>query len=177
MTKRYFDILTKKNYHNIHQLPKLQSIVLNMGLKDVITNKYSLLAAIFTLQLICGKKPLVTKAKSSISSFKLRKGMLLGLKVILRGKQAYKFLKKLNLIVLSSDKNFIQFNKKSFTNQGNFSFGIKELYRFPEINFQLDRNNLKKIYGLNININLNSMNYIESQLFLSLLGLPFKKNV
>lgn len=169
-----FDLLTKCNVKNEYEIPKITKIVINMGLKELITNKNHILPAFFALFLITGQKPIPTKAKKSIAMFKLRKGFFSGLKITLRGELMYHFLFKLIMIILPKNKDFKKFTVKQFDKNGNFSLGVKNIFLFPEIEKQLDNNQLVKPYGFDISIVTNSKDFETSKSLINLLGIPLK---
>ena len=154
---------------NANEVPKLERIVLNMGLGDVKDNAKSLNLAIDELSLIAGQKAVPTFAKKSISNFKVREGQKLGAKVTLRGQRMYHFLDELISIALPRVRDF-KGVKKGFDGRGNFAMGIKEQLIFPEINFD----KVEKIRGLDIIIVTSAKTDKECELLLSKLGMPFK---
>lgn len=160
----------KFNYKNIMEIPKIKKITLNMGLGKSILDKTYLKSALENLSIICGQKPIVCKAKKSISSFKLRKGWPIGCKVTLRNIKMYNFLDKLIFIAIPRIKDFNGLNKLSFDRYGNFSFGIKDQIIFPEINYYNNNYTL----GLDICININSNSNVESLELLKSLYFPFR---
>lgn len=170
-----FDLLTKCDINNEYEIPKISKIVINMGLKELIANKNHILPAFFALMLITGQKPVPTKAKKSIAMFKLRKGFLSGLKVTLRGELMYHFLFKLIMIILPKNKDFVKFSSNQFDKNGNFSLGIDNIFLFPEIEKQLDNNQLVKPYGLDISIVTNKKDLNTSKFLINLFGIPLKK--
>ena len=135
-------------YKNVNEVPKLDKIVLNMGLGDVKDNSKSLGIAIDELGIISGQKPVATKAKKAISNFKVREGMKIGAKVTLRGDRMYEFLDKLISIALPRVRDFRGVSRKSFDGHGNYALGIKEQLIFPEINYD----KIEKIRGFDIMI-------------------------
>jgi len=161
----------KKDYKNINQVPKLEKIVVNMGVGEATQNKAVLDGAVKDLTLITGRKPIVTIAKKSISNFKLREGMPIGCKVTLRSVVMYEFLDRLISIVLPKLKDFRGISQKSFDGRGNYAMGLKEQIVFPEIDY--DR--VDKVRGLDIVICTTAKTNQESEKLLRLLGLPFKK--
>ncbi len=155
-------------YKNINQVPKLERIVLNMGLGDVKDNSKSLNLAIDELSTIAGQKAVATVAKKSISNFKVREGQKLGAKVTLRGQRMYHFLDELISVALPRVRDF-KGVKKAFDGRGNFAMGIKEQLIFPEINFD----KVEKIRGLDIVIVTSSKTDKECESLLTKLGMPF----
>jgi large subunit ribosomal protein L5 len=158
------------NYRNIMEVPKLQGVVLNMGLGEAIQNIKILDNAVEELALIAGQKPVITRAKKSIASFKLRENMPIGCMVTLRRDRMYDFLDKLVHIALPRVRDFRGVSPKSFDGRGNYTLGIREHIIFPEINYD----KIDKIKGLNITIVTSSRTDEEGRLLLKLLGMPFR---
>lgn len=158
-------------YTNIMQVPKLEKIVLNMGLGEAVQNPKIIDGAVNELTRIAGQKAVVTKAKKSIASFKLREGMPIGCRVTLRGDRMYDFLSKLVNIALPRVRDFRGMSPKWFDGRGNYSLGIKEQIIFPEI----DYDKIDKIKGLNITIVTSAPTDHEGRALLGLMGMPFKK--
>lgn len=158
-------------YTTVMQVPKLEKIVLNMGIGDSIANAKLLDAAVEDLTIISGQKPLVTKAKKSIAVFKVREGMKIGAKVTLRGERMYEFFDKFVSISLPRVRDFRGVNPNSFDGRGNYSIGIKEQLMFPEINYD----KVLKIRGMDITIVTTAQTDEEGRALLSLLGMPFRK--
>ena len=161
----------KFSYQNVHQIPKLEKIVLNMGLGEAIQNIKILDLAVEELTQIAGQRPVVTRAKKSIAAFKLREGMPIGCSVTLRRKRMYDFFTKLVNIALPRVRDFRGISAKAFDGRGNYSLGIKEHIIFPEI----DYDKIDKIKGMNISIVTSAENDEEGQELLSLMGMPFRK--
>jgi len=158
------------NYRNIMEIPKLQKIVLNMGLGEAIQNIKILDNAVEELALIAGQKPVITRAKKSIASFKLRENMPIGCMVTLRRDRMYEFLDKLIHVALPRVRDFRGVSAKSFDGRGNYTLGIREHIIFPEINYD----KIEKIKGLNITINMSAKTDEEGRHLLKLLGMPFR---
>ena len=158
-------------YTTIMQVPKIDKIVVNMGVGDAIANSKLLDAAVEDLTQITGQKPLVTKAKKSIAVFKLREGMSIGAKVTLRGERMYEFLDKLISIALPRVRDFRGVNPNSFDGRGNYTIGIKEQLIFPEINYD----KVLKIRGMDIVIVTTAKTDEEGRALLTYLGMPFAK--
>ena len=158
-------------YTNVHQIPKLEKVVINMSVSDAITNSKILDTAVAELQAISGQKPVVTKAKKSIAAFKLREGMNIGAKVTLRGERMYVFLDKLFNVVLPRIRDFRGLPRKSFDGRGNYNLGLREQIVFPEINY--DR--VEKMRGMDIVIVTTAKNDEEATEFLTAMGLPLQK--
>ncbi len=158
-------------YHNVHQIPRLEKVVVNMSVGDAITNSKVLDTAVAELQAISGQKPIVTKAKKSIAAFKLREGMNIGAKVTLRGDRMYVFLDKLFNVVLPRIRDFRGLPRKSFDGRGNYNMGLREQIVFPEINFD----KVEKMRGMDIVIVTTAKNDEEATEFLTAMGLPLQK--
>ncbi len=161
----------KFGYSNVHQIPKLDKVVINMSVGDAIQNSKILDVAIKELETISGQKPVITKAKKSIAAFKLREGMNVGGKVTLRGERMYVFLDKLFNVVLPRIRDFRGLNRKSFDGRGNYNLGLKEQIVFPEINFD----KVDKMRGMDIVIVTTAKNDEEATEFLTYMGLPLQK--
>lgn len=158
-------------YTSIMQAPKLEKIVINMGVGDAIQNSKALDAAYEELTQIAGQKPVITKAKKSIAAFKLREGTQIGCKVTLRGERMYEFYDKLVSIALPRVRDFRGLSKDSFDGRGNYTIGVKEQLIFPEINYD----KVLKIRGMDIVIVTTAKTDKESRKLLELLGMPFRK--
>ena len=165
------ELINQFNYSSTMQVPRLEKIVVNMGVGDAVSNSKVLDDAVAELQVITGQKPVVTKAKKSIASFKLREGMTIGCKVTLRGERMYEFLDKLISISLHRVRDFHGINDNAFDGRGNYTLGVKEQLIFPEINFD----NIKKMRGMDIVIVTTANTDEEGRALLSLLGMPFYK--
>ena len=165
------ELINQFNYSSTMQIPRLEKIVVNMGVGDAVSNSKVLDDAVAELQAITGQKPVVTKAKKSIASFKLREGMPIGCKVTLRGERMYEFLDKLISISLPRVRDFHGINENAFDGRGNYTLGVKEQLIFPEINFD----NIKKLRGMDIVIVTTANTDEEGRALLSLLGMPFYK--
>jgi large subunit ribosomal protein L5 len=165
------ELINQFNYSSSMEIPRLEKIVVNMGVGDAVSNSKVLDDAVAELQAITGQKPVITKAKKSIASFKLREGMPIGCKVTLRGERMYEFLDKLISISLPRVRDFHGINENAFDGRGNYTLGVKEQLIFPEINFD----NIKKIRGMDIVIVTTANTDEEGRALLSLLGMPFKK--
>ncbi len=164
--------LTKKhNYSSVMLVPKLEKIVVNMGVGDAVANSKMLEAAVSDLEKITGLKPVETKAKKSIASFKIREGHKIGCKVTLRGEKMYNFLDKLISVGLPRVRDFRGVSPKSFDGRGNYTLGIKEQLIFPEINFD----EVVKVRGMDIVIVTTAKTDEEAFDLLKELGVPFRK--
>jgi len=168
--KEVVGVLQKEfNYTNNMQIPKLEKIVLNMGLGDAIENKKLLEAALEEMTLISGQHPVKTKAKKSVASFKVRKGMEIGCRVTLRGDRMYEFLDRFINIALPRVRDFKGVSKNSFDGRGNFAVGIKEQIIFPEI----DYDKVEKIHGMDIVICTSAKSDEEARKLLEAFGMPY----
>ena len=164
--------LTKKyNYTTVMAVPKLEKIVVNMGVGDATTNSKLMEAAVADLEKITGAKPVITKAKKSIAGFKIREGQAIGCKVTLRGDAMYTFLEKLVKISLPSVRDFRGISNKSFDGRGNYTLGIKEQIIFPEIVYD----EVVKVRGMDIVFVTTAKTNEEALDLLKGFGLPFKK--
>jgi large subunit ribosomal protein L5 len=161
----------KFSYSNVHEIPRLDKIVLNMGLGEAIQNIKILDSAVEELMTIAGQRPVVTRARKSIAAFKLRTGMPIGCTVTLRRQRMYDFFNKLVNIALPRVRDFRGISAKAFDGTGNYSLGIREHIIFPEI----DYDKIDKIKGMNISIVTTAKNDEEGRELLTLLGMPFRK--
>ena len=159
----------KFGYKNVMEIPKLEKIVLNVGLGDCKDNAKALELAVSELATISGQKPLVTKAKKSVANFKLRAGMNVGAKVTLRGDRMYEFADKLVSIVLPRVRDFRGVSTKAFDGRGNYALGVREQLIFPEI----DYDKVEKIRGLEMIFVTSAKTDEEAQELLQLMGMPF----
>jgi large subunit ribosomal protein L5 len=156
-------------YGNPNQVPKVEKIVLNIGLGEALTNAKAVDAAIGDLQLITGQKPIVTRAKRSIAQFRVRTGNSIGVKVTLRGERMWDFLERLTRIALPRIRDFRGVPGRSFDGRGNYSLGLREQLAFPEI----DYDKVDRLRGLEISIVTTAKTDEESKRLLELLGMPF----
>ena len=164
-------LVEKFNYSSSMQAPKVEKIVLNIGVGDAVSNSKLLDEAVNELTLITGQKPVITRAKKSIAGFKLREGAPIGCKVTLRGERMYEFLDKLVNISLPRVRDFRGVSNNSFDGRGNYSLGIKEQLIFPEINFD----KVNKLRGMDIVFVTTAKSDEEGRELLAQLGMPFKK--
>ena len=156
-------------YENVYQVPKLEKIVVNVGLGEAISNGRALEAAVNDLATITGQKPVVTRARKSIATFKLRAGMPIGAMVTLRGERMYEFLDRLVSVALPRIRDFRGVSPNSFDGRGNYTLGLREQLMFPEIDYdQIDR-----IRGLEVSIVTTAKTDDEGRRLLALLGMPF----
>lgn len=164
-------LMEKFEYTSVMQVPKVEKIVINMGVGDAVANAKNLEKAVEELTLISGQKPIITHAKKSIAAFRLREGMAIGAKVTLRGERMYEFLDKLVSVSLPRVRDFRGINKRSFDGRGNYTLGVKEQLIFPEIDY--DR--VDKVRGMDIVIVTTANTDEESKELLTQLGMPFQK--
>ena len=163
-------IMKEFQYKNVMEVPKIEKIVINMGLGEAVQNIKILESAAQELSLIGGQKPVITKAKKSIASFKLREGMPIGCMVTLRKERMYEFFNRLVNIALPRVRDFKGVPNGSFDGRGNYSMGIKEQIIFPEV----DYDKIDKIKGMNVAIVTTAKTDKAAKLLLKLLGMPFK---
>jgi len=165
-------LMERCGYKNVSQVPRLDKIVLNIGLGEVIQNAKALEAAKEDLEAISGQAPVITCARKSIAAFRLRSGMPIGLKVTLRGERMYDFFDKLVNAVLPRVREFQGVPRNSFDGQGNYTLGLKEQIIFPEIDYE----KIDKLRGLEVSIVTTANTGEESRHLLELLGMPFSKD-
>ena len=165
------NLMEKFGYKSVMQLPKMEKIVINIGVGDATTNSKYLDEAVEELTAIAGQAPVVTKAKKSIAGFKIREGQPIGCKVTLRGEKMYEFLDKLVSISLPRVRDFRGVPKKSFDGRGNYTLGIKEQLIFPEIDFD----KVNKTRGMDIVLVTTAKTDEEGRALLTELGMPFAK--
>ena len=163
-------LMRRFGYKNIMQVPKLERIVINMGLGEAIQNIKILDSAVEEIALIAGQRPVITKARKSIAQFKLRKGMPIGCMVTLRKHRMYEFFNRLMNIALPRVRDFRGISGKSFDGRGNYALGIREQLTFPEI----DYDKIDKVKGMNIIIVTTARTDEEGKELLRLLGMPFR---
>lgn len=176
MKDRYLNEITpalmqKFNYTTVMQVPKVEKVVINMGVGEAVGNSKILDVAVDELQRIAGQKPVITRAKKSIAGFKLREGMPIGAKVTLRGERMYHFLDKLFNVALPRVRDFRGVSNKAFDGRGNYTLGLKEQLIFPEIEYD----KVDKIRGMDIVIVTTAKSDEESRELLTQLGMPFVK--
>lgn len=162
-------MMKKFGYKNVMQVPKLEKIVINMGLGDTKENAKGLESAVDDLTIIAGQKPVVTVAKKSVANFKVREGMKIGAKATLRGKRMYEFADRLMNVALPRVRDFRGISPTSFDGRGNFAMGLKEQLVFPEIVYD----NVDKIRGMDIIIVTTAKSDEEARELLTFLGMPF----
>lgn len=162
-------MMEKFGYKNVMEIPKVEKIIINMGVGEAVGNPKALDAAVGDMTIIAGQKPVVTKAKKSIAAFKIRQGMPIGAKVTLRGTRMYQFLDKLINIALPRVRDFRGVNPKSFDGRGNYTMGIKEQLIFPEIEYD----KVDTTRGMDIVIVTTAKSDEEARELLRLMGMPF----
>ena len=164
-------LIKKFNYKNIMEVPKLDKIVINMGVGEAKENPKALESAVSDLTIISGQKPIITKAKKSIANFKLREGMAIGCKVTLRGEKMYDFADRLISLALPRVRDFRGVNGNSFDGRGNSALGIKDQLIFPEISYD----KIDKVRGMDIIFVTTAQTDEEAKELLTLMGMPFVK--
>jgi len=164
-------LMKEFEYSSIMQAPRVEKIVINMGIGDAIANSKALDEAVAEMTQLAGQKPVITKAKTSIANFKLREGMEIGCKVTLRGKKMYEFLDKLMNVALPRVRDFRGVNANAFDGRGNYTLGVKEQLIFPEINFD----KVNRVRGMDIVIVTSALTNAEGRALLKGLGMPFEK--
>ena len=162
-------MIEKFGYTNHMQVPRIEKIVLNMGVGEATQDKKKVTAAAEEMELIAGQKPVITKAKKSIAQFKLREGMPIGVKVTMRRERMYEFLDRLVTVAMPRIRDFRGLNPKSFDGNGNYAFGIKEQIIFPEISY--DR--IDKVRGMDVIVTTTARTDDEARELLRLFGFPF----
>jgi large subunit ribosomal protein L5 len=170
-TREIIPALVKElGYGNVYQVPRVEKVVINMGLGEAIQNPKALDSAVNELAAISGQKPVVTKAKKAIANFKLREGMSIGCMVTLRGNRMYEFLDRLMNVALPRVRDFRGVSDRSFDGRGNYSMGIREQIIFPEI----DLDKIDKVRGLTISVVTTARSDAEGKALLKALGMPFR---
>jgi large subunit ribosomal protein L5 len=165
------ELVNKFNYSSVMEVPEIEKIVVNMGVGDAVQNAKVLDTAVEELAAITGQKPIITKAKRSIATFRLREGMPIGAKVTLRGERMYEFLDKLVSVSLPRVRDFRGVSKKAFDGRGNYTLGVKEQLIFPEI----DYDKVSKVRGMDIVIVTTANTDEEAKELLTQFGMPFQK--
>ena len=165
-------MMKKFNYENVMQIPKLDKIVVNMGVGEAKENAKLLESAVADMQLITGQKPVLTKAKKSIANFKIREGMNIGCKVTLRGEKMYEFADRLINLALPRVRDFRGVNPNAFDGRGNYALGIKEQLIFPEIEYD----KVDKVRGMDIIFVTTANTDEEARELLTMFNMPFRKN-
>ncbi len=178
MTQRlytlYFDTIVPKlkqelGYKNIHQVPKLEKIVVNRGLGDAAQNAKAMESSVKEISVITGQRPVITRAKTAVASFKIRKGMPIGLMVTLRREKMYAFMDRLINVALPRIRDFRGINPKSFDGRGNYTLGIREQLIFPEISYD----SIDQIRGMDVSIVTTARSDEEGRALLKAFGMPF----
>jgi len=164
-------LVEKFDYSSIMEAPKVEKIVINMGVGEAVSNTKNLDKAVEELTLISGQKPVVTRAKKSIAAFRLREGMPIGTKVTLRGDRMYDFLDKLVTVSLPRVRDFRGVSKNAFDGRGNYTLGVKEQLIFPEVNYD----DVDKVRGMDIVIVTSANTDEEARELLGQMGMPFQK--
>lgn len=164
-------LMQKFNYTTVMQVPKVEKVVINMGVGDAVANSKVLDTAVEDLRIISGQRPVVTKAKKSIAGFKLREGMPIGAKVTLRGERMYFFLDKLFNVALPRVRDFRGVSTKAFDGRGNYTLGLKEQLIFPEIEYD----KVDKVRGMDVVIVTTAKSDEEARELLNQMGMPFVK--
>ncbi|HFB2048229.1 MAG: 50S ribosomal protein L5 [Hyphomicrobiaceae bacterium] len=162
-------MISRFKYGNIMQVPKVKKVVINMGVGEAVNDRKKIESVVNDLSLIAGQRPVVTKARKSIASFKLREGMSIGAKVTLRGDRMYEFLDRLITIALPRVRDFRGLNPKSFDGRGNYAMGLKEHIVFPEINYD----KVDEVWGMDIIIVTSAPNDNEARELLKQFNFPF----
>ena len=175
LRKKYKDEIVPQlmkdfGFKNVMQVPKLDRIVVNMGLGEAVQNAKLIESAAEELKAITGRKPVVTRAKKSIASFKLREGMPIGVMVTLRGEQMYDFLDRLISLALPRTRDFKGISPKAFDGRGNYTLGIREQIVFPEINYD----KIDRIKGMNVTLVTTAETDEQGRALLKSLGMPFR---
>jgi large subunit ribosomal protein L5 len=163
-------LMKEQSYDNVNQVPRLEKVVLNMGLGEAIQNAKIMDSAVAELTAITGQKPVVTKSRKAIANFKLRENMAIGCMVTLRGRQMYEFLDRLMNLALPRVRDFRGVSDRAFDGRGNYSLGIREQIIFPEI----DIDKIDKVRGLTVSIVTTAKTDAEGKALLTALGMPFR---
>ncbi|HWJ03605.1 MAG TPA: 50S ribosomal protein L5 [Verrucomicrobiae bacterium] len=164
-------LLQKFSYKNVMQIPKIEKVVINMGVGEAIGNAKAMDSAVTDLTKIAGQKPVVTRAKKSIAAFKLREGMAIGTKVTLRGERMYEFIDKLFNVALPRVRDFRGVSPKAFDGRGNYTLGLKEQLIFPEIEYD----KIDKLRGMDVVFVTTAKSDEEARELLKLMGMPFRE--
>jgi len=165
-------LMNEFEYSSVMQVPRITKIVINVGLGEALDNAKALEFASNDIMMISGQKPVITKAKKSVASFKLREGRSIGVKVTLRGEKMWSFLTRLIHVALPRTRDFQGVSPDSFDGRGNYTLGLREQLIFPEINYD----SIDKIRGMEVTIVTTARNDEEGRRLLSLLGMPFERN-
>ncbi|MEA3439662.1 MAG: 50S ribosomal protein L5 [Chloroflexota bacterium] len=165
------DLMKSLNYKNVMEVPRIEKVVVNIGVGEAIDNARALESAVNDLTLITGQKPIITRARKSIANFKLREGRAIGVKVTLRGERMWSFLDRFMNIALPRVRDFRGISPNSFDGRGNYTLGLREQLVFPEI----DYDTIDKLRGMEITIVSTARTDDEGRQLLDLLGMPFRK--
>lgn len=165
-------LMKKYEYSSVMEIPKINKIIINMGVGEAKDNSKTLEGAVNDLTIVTGQKPVITKAKKSVANFKLREGMKIGCKVTLRGQRMYDFLNRLFNIALPRVRDFRGISPNAFDGRGNYNLGIKEQLIFPEIEYD----KVDMIRGMDVNIVTTAKTDEEAKELLTLMGAPFRKS-
>jgi large subunit ribosomal protein L5 len=165
-------LMDEFEYSSVMQVPRINKIVINVGLGEALDNAKALEFASNDIMMISGQKPVITKAKKSVASFKLREGRSIGVKVTLRGEKMWSFLTRLIHVALPRTRDFQGVSPDSFDGRGNYTLGLREQLIFPEINYD----SIDKIRGMEVTIVTTARNDEEGRRLLTLLGMPFERN-
>lgn len=165
------ELMKQFNYSSIMEVPKIEKIVVNMGVGDAISDPKAMDGAVEDLALLTGQKPIVIRARKSVATFKLREGMPIGAKVTLRGTRMYDFLDKLISVSLPRVRDFRGVSKRAFDGRGNYTLGVREQIIFPEIKID----NVRKVRGMDIVIVTTAKTDEEGKALLTSLGMPFRR--
>jgi large subunit ribosomal protein L5 len=165
-------LMNSLNLQNVMQIPRIQKVVVNIGVGEALDNAKALDAAVADLNMITGQKPVITKARQSIAAFKLREGRAIGVKVTLRGERMWSFLDRLMNVALPRVRDFRGISPNSFDGRGNYTLGLREQLVFPEIEYD----KIDKLRGLEITIVTSARNDDEARQLLSMMGMPFRKD-
>jgi len=163
-------MMDKFGYRNVMEVPRLEKVVINVGLGEAIQNPKAIDAAIEDIRTITGQQPVVTRAKKSVAAFKVRQGMRIGVKVTLRGDRMYDFVERLISVALPRVRDFRGISPWSFDGRGNYTLGLKEQLIFPEVNYD----KIDKVRGMEITLVTTAENDEEAREMLRLMGMPFK---
>jgi len=164
------ELMKELECKNIHQVPRLEKVVLNMGMGDAVSDGKIIEGGVYTLANITGQKPIVTRAKKSVSNFKLKEGAPIGVKVTLRKNRAYEFLERLIGAALPRVRDFRGVSGKGFDGAGNYTLGIRDQLIFPELHYD----KIYKVKGINVTVVTSADNDIDGKALLRALGMPFK---
>jgi large subunit ribosomal protein L5 len=166
------ELMKQFSYTSVMQVPKVEKLVVNMGLGEAVQNPKAIDAAVADLQLITGQKPVVTRAKKSIAQFRLRQGMPIGAKVTLRGERMYYFLDKLMNVALPRVRDFRGVSPKAFDGRGNYTLGLREQLIFPEVEYD----KVDKVRGMEVVMVTTANTDEEARALLTLMGMPFRRS-